>query len=107
GDPDGKGFGTYGCKILQLEPNRLVAFEWTFPPFGPELNTEPFPTWVEVRLEPVAGHADQTVVHFQHLGFPHSPKWDACFALFRDKNWPAVLSMLQEYCRTQAHPAAR
>lgn len=106
-DPDGKAYGTYACKILRLEPNHLVAFEWTFPPLGAELNTQPFPTWVEVRIDPVPGQPGQSVVHLQHFGFPHSEKWDKAFAVFRDRNWPHVLATLKGYCHQQAQKPAQ
>lgn len=101
-DPEGKAYGTHDCKILRLEPDHLVAFEWTFPPFGPELNTQPFPTWVEVQIDPAPGLPGQTAVHLQHFGFPHSAKWDSTFVLFRDKNWPHVLDHLKGTCHKQA-----
>ncbi len=105
-DPDGRAYGTWGCRVLRLEPNHSVAFEWTFPPLGAELNTQPFPTWVEIQIDPVIGQPGQTVVRLQHFGFPHSEKWDKCFALFRDKNWPHVLATLKTYCQKQAHRPA-
>ena len=48
GDPEGAHHGTKGARIRSLEPGKHIAFGWTFPPFGPEFNSKPFPTWAEI-----------------------------------------------------------
>jgi uncharacterized protein YndB with AHSA1/START domain len=98
-DPEGRHHGTFGCRLLKRVPLRELAFEWTVPPLGPETNTQPFPTWVEVKLEPAPGAPGHTRVRFAHHGFPDTKAWRQAFALFRDTNWPIVLSRLVAWGR--------
>jgi uncharacterized protein YndB with AHSA1/START domain len=102
-DPDGSKLGTKGCRIRALEPDRLISFEWTFPSFGDVFNTQPFPTAVEVRVEP-GTFPDTTLVHFVHRGFPSAPEWNRVFTLYRDRNWPLVLNRLLVLCRDGVSP---
>jgi uncharacterized protein YndB with AHSA1/START domain len=104
-DPEGAQHGTKGARLLHLDPPRAIAFEWTFPPLGPKLNTPPFPTWVEVQLEPAAGRPGRTRVHFAHYGFPDDPDWRRAYKLFNDGNWPLVLNRLVVACRDGLAPA--
>jgi uncharacterized protein YndB with AHSA1/START domain len=98
-DPQGMKIGSHGARILRLVPDKEIAFDFTFPPLGPELNTKPFPTWVEVRFDPVPGEPGKTKVRFAHLGWPSSEAWDKALVMFRDDNWPLVLRRLETYCR--------
>jgi uncharacterized protein YndB with AHSA1/START domain len=105
GDPEGANHGTQGAKIRSLDPGKHLAFGWTFPPFGPEFNTEPFPTWVEIMVEPFAGNPSHSTVHFAHHGFPTDPAWDEVFTTFSDSNWPLVLNRFLVFCRDGISPA--
>jgi uncharacterized protein YndB with AHSA1/START domain len=104
-DPEGANHGTKGGEIIALEPDRHLAFTWTFPPFGPEFNTKPFPTWVEITVGAFAGDGQRTLLHFAHRGFPEDPSWDRVLEVFRDGNWPLVLNRLLVYCRDGVSPA--
>jgi uncharacterized protein YndB with AHSA1/START domain len=98
-DPEGAKIGSHGARILRLVPDREVAFDFTFPPFGPELNTKPYPTWVEIHLAPVEGAPGKTHLRLVHRGWPESETWNRAFEMFRDSNWPLVLSRLEAYTR--------
>ncbi len=104
-DPEGANHGTKGATIRSFEPGKHIAFGWTFPPFGPEFNTEPFPTWVEITVEPFAGNPSHSLVHFAHHGFPTDPAWDKVYGIFKDGNWPLVLNRLLVFCRDGISPA--
>lgn len=98
-DPEGTGHGTHGARLLRLAAEREIAFEWTFPPLGAELNTKPYPTWVEVRLSPSQARPGGTDLQLAHRGFPSGGKWDEALRIFRDSSWPLVLNRLIVYCR--------
>ena len=105
GDPDGAQHGTKGARLLHLVPGKELAAEWTFPPLGEKLNTAPFPTWIEVRLEPAPGRPGRTRLHFAHYGFPDDPDWEKAWRFFDEGNWPLVLNRLVVYCRDGVSPA--
>ena len=100
-DPQGAKHGTQGARVLRLvtQPEREIAFEWTFPPLGVELHTQPYPTWVEVRVGPSEARPGGTRLRLAHRGFPSGRKWDEALRLFRDSSWPLVLNRLIVYCR--------
>jgi len=104
-DPEGAKHGTRGARLLHLEPGRSLAAEWTFPPLGEKLNTAPFPTWIEVRVEPAPGRSGRTRLHFGHYGFADDPDWKKAYDIFNDGNWPLVLNRLVVYCRDGVSPA--
>jgi uncharacterized protein YndB with AHSA1/START domain len=104
-DPDGAKHGTKGARLLHLEPGESLAAEWTFPPLGEKLNTPPFPTWIEVRVEPAPGHPGSTLLHFAHYGFADDPDWEKAWRFFDEGNWPLVLNRLVVYCRDGVSPA--
>ena len=70
GDPEGAHHGTKGAVVRSLELGHSISFGWTFPPFGPDFNTKPFPTWVEIVVEPFVDDPSRSLVHFAHRGFP-------------------------------------
>ena len=104
GDPEGAHHGTKGAAIRALEPGRSISFGWTFPPFGPEFNSKPFPTWVEIVVEAFVDDAERSVVHFAHRSFPVDPAWDEVYRVFADGNWPLVLNRFLVYCRDGVSP---
>jgi uncharacterized protein YndB with AHSA1/START domain len=99
GDPEGTRHGTHGARVLRVVEGSEIAFEWTFPPLGVALHTKPYPTWVEVRVEPSDARPGGTRLRFAHRGFPSGGKWDDALRLFRDGNWPLVLNRLVVLCR--------
>jgi uncharacterized protein YndB with AHSA1/START domain len=104
-DPEGAKHGTKGARLLHIVPGKELAAEWTFPPLGEKLNTPPFPTWIEVRLEPAPGHPGRTRLHFGHYGFADDPDWEKAWRYFNDGNWPLVLNRLIVYCRDGVSPS--
>lgn len=115
-DPDGSSFGTKGARLLKIEENHLLAFEWitfvatrdadTGPPYMPpeERNANPLPTWVEIEIEPLHSDSSKTEVRLTHYGFRSGGKWDASFVYFQ-KGWARVLQRMEEYCRTKKKSA--
>lgn len=110
-DPEGRSHGTTGARVLKLDPDREVAFEWiTFaadtllgnnaPPYAPPAMREqrPLPTWVEIRLDPVPGDPGRTRVRFSHSGFRDGPLWERSFRWF-SRVWAHVLESLAGHCR--------
>ena len=102
-DPEGRQHGTFGVSILEIVPNRRFVTEWTFPPFGPEYAAKPYPTRLEIDLEPASG--GRTRVRLVHRGFPLDAKWDKPLATFRDIIWPLVLNRLVVHGRDGTTPA--
>jgi len=88
GSPDGSDNGTRGCRILGLERDRAVRFEWRFPTWADELNVEPWPTRVEVRL--TAAGEGRTRIALDHHGFGRGALWDRLFDYFTAA-WGRVL----------------
>ncbi len=88
--PDGVRGGE-GCRILALEPDRLVVFTWNSPP---GMSTRGQHTWVVLGLEPVAGG---TRVRLAHWGHGQGPEWDANREYFAAA-WVRVLDAVQRYC---------
>jgi putative intracellular protease/amidase/uncharacterized protein YndB with AHSA1/START domain len=90
--------GGEGCRILALEPDRMLAFTWNSPPGMP---TRGIHTWVVVTFEPaVAGNGAalpageaRTIVRLAHWGHGNGPDWDANRAYFRSA-WDRVLTRL-------------
>ena len=98
-DPAGAKIGSHGARLLRLVPGRELAFDFTFPPFGPELNTKPYPTWVEIHLKPVEEAPGKTHLSLIHRGWPEGETWSKVFVMFRDQHWPLVLTRLETYVR--------
>ena len=88
--PDGVRGGE-GCRILALEPDRLVVFSWNSPP---GFETRGQHTWVVLSLTPVAAG---TRVRLAHWGHGSGPQWDANREYFAAA-WASVLDALAGYC---------
>jgi uncharacterized protein YndB with AHSA1/START domain len=91
-DPEGRRFGTAGCRIVRLSPPRELEFEWRGPEPFPAMNVEPFPTRVRVRIEAADGGTGSTV-RLDHTGFGAGAEWDAAYAFF-DRAWRTTLDGL-------------
>ncbi len=86
--PDGSR-GSEGCRILALEPQRMVVFSWNSPP---GMATRGIHTWVVLTLQPAdAG----TRVRLAHWGHGQGPDWDANRQYFSSA-WPRVLDRLAD-----------
>jgi uncharacterized protein YndB with AHSA1/START domain len=105
GDPEGARAGTKGARILRLEPDRRLDFEWSVgvPTVSWDLKATDFATWVEVTLEPVPGRPDATRVRLAHEGFRTGGSWDAAYGYF-EKSWRVVLDRLATYCASGQKP---
>lgn len=90
GSPPGER-GSEGCRILALEPDRMVVFTWNSPPGFP---TRGIHTWVVLTLSPEAGG---TRVRLAHWGHGSGPQWDANREYFRSA-WGRVLQALTDHC---------
>jgi len=88
--PDGLRGGE-GCRILALEPDRLVVFTWNSPP---GFATRGQHTWVVLSLQPIDGG---THVRLAHWGHGVGPDWEANREYFTSA-WERVLDALQAYC---------
>ncbi len=81
--------GAEGCRILALEPDRMVVFTWNSPPGFPIRGQH---TWVVVSLVPSdAG----THVRLAHLGHGDGPDWQANREYFASA-WSRVLDSLED-----------
>ena len=92
--PDGGEPGTTGTRILYIEPDNALAFEWEAPIFAAELNTRPLPTWVELRFMPRGKEGDSTMLRLEHHGFGEGEAWDRVYTFF-EHNWFEVLFRLR------------
>ncbi len=93
--PESDANATRGAKLLWAEPKRLLAFEWVSPPFAPELNTKPLPTWTEVQLSALEDQPDRTHLHLEHHGFERGGSWDPVYEIFW-RWWGDILFRLQK-----------
>jgi uncharacterized protein YndB with AHSA1/START domain len=96
-NPQSSANSTKGARLLWMEENRELAFEWTAPPFAGELNVEPLPTWVEVSFTPLAGSDRKTQVRLAHHGFQRGEKWDLVYEFFV-RGWASILYRLDLLC---------
>jgi uncharacterized protein YndB with AHSA1/START domain len=87
-----KGFqGTEGCKILALEPQKHLAFEFIAPPQFP--NVRRLRTRVDVSFGQVA-KGGVVKLDLVHSGFLEGEEWDEFFE-FSNWNWDLVLGRFQ------------
>jgi uncharacterized protein YndB with AHSA1/START domain len=96
-NPESEVNSTKGAKILWIDKNREIAFEWTAPPFAGELNTNPLPTWVEVSFTPLAGNVHKTEVRLAHHGFGRGGNWDMTYEFFV-RGWASIVYRLDLFC---------
>lgn len=88
--PDGLRGGE-GCRILALEPERLVVFTWNSPP---GFATRGQHTWVVLGLQPMGSG---THVRLAHWGHGVGPQWEVNREYFTSA-WGRVLDALEAYC---------
>ncbi len=87
--------GAEGCRILALEPARLMVFSWNSPP---GFSTRGQHTWVVLSL---VADSSGTQVRLAHWGHGQGPEWDANRDYFRSA-WAGVLDALEQYCARSA-----
>lgn len=88
--PDGLRGGE-GCRLLALEPDRLVVFTWNSPP---GFATRGQHTWVVLGLQQMGGG---TRVRLAHWGHGVGAEWDVNREYFGSA-WARVLDALEAYC---------
>lgn len=93
-DPTGESYGTAGCKILELQENRRLVFEWRGPIHFAEMNVTPLPTSIEVYIEPATDNPNHSRVRLRHRGFASGKPWDEYHAWFHQA-WRGVFDVLE------------
>ena len=91
-DKNGRS-GSQGCRVLSYIPNRMLAFDWNFPPAIESLRHSGAKTQVVLRFEPLGDLT--TRVRFVELGWQEGDDWDAGYEYF-DKAWDWVLGEFKE-----------
>lgn len=71
------------------------------PPFAAELNTDPLPLWVVVRLTPLGTDPARTIVELSNHGYGRGEQWNRVYEFFV-RNWAEILYRLQ---RTVVDPS--
>jgi uncharacterized protein YndB with AHSA1/START domain len=94
-DPQGLDHGSKGCRILRYEPSRLLAFEWKGTGQLTDMNAQPFPTWVEVSIDPLSDRPGFTHVTLVPYGFGHSATFDAAYGFFQS-GWHEVMANFEK-----------
>lgn len=109
-DPAGALAGTYGSKIVALDPPRRIVFQWHA--LTPRKAAEELggvrrrqqSLLVEVGFEAASLEPATTRVRVRHVGFGDGPDWDAQYRYYRDHGWPWIFRRLAE--RYGEEPAA-
>ena len=78
--------------ILSFVPERVLVFEWTFPPDIPSLRANGDTTTVVVLFEESSDNKVQVQLHA--LGWQSGPDWQAGWAYF-DSAWAHVLNAMK------------
>jgi hypothetical protein len=85
---------TLGCKILVIQPNQFLCFEWKGPKQFKHFMNEAKPlTNVVVFFIP---QEQGTEVHLLHTGWSDTKEWEEARHWF-DKTWKTALLELQKY----------
>ena len=91
---DKENDSTIGCKVLALNPNKLISFEWKGPKIFKHFMNDVRPlTNVAVFFVP---HQTETEVHLLHTGWRDSAEWEEARIWFA-KAWAKALSELRDY----------
>ena len=91
--PESDANSSKGARVLWIESNRGLAFEWTAPPFAAHLNTNPLPLWIEIDLVSLERDPSFTVVHLASHGYGRGEYWDPVYEFFV-RAWSDVLYRL-------------
>lgn len=109
-DPAGALAGTYGSRIVSLEPPSRLVFQWNCPTprvaardvGGRRVLQE---SLVEVRFEPAGERGEATWLRVRHYGMGDGPDWDASYRYYRDRGWPWILGRLRELYSPEESPS--
>jgi uncharacterized protein YndB with AHSA1/START domain len=89
---------TIGCKVLAIEPNKLLSFEWKGPRKFKHVMNEVRPlTHVMIFFLP---QAEGTEVHLLHTGWRDTPEWEEARQFF-EMAWKLSFQSLQKYVQQQ------
>jgi uncharacterized protein YndB with AHSA1/START domain len=91
---DKENDSTYGCKILAIQPNRFLSFEWKGPKQFKHFMNEVRPlTNVVAFFIPTN---EGTEVHILHSGWRDTEEWKEAHDWF-ERAWAMALSDLEKY----------
>jgi uncharacterized protein YndB with AHSA1/START domain len=91
---DRENDSTIGCKILAIQPNKFLCFEWKGPKQFKHFMNERRPfTNVVVFFVP---HGEETEVYLLHTGWEDTEEWKEARQWF-DKSWTTAFSELQKH----------
>lgn len=94
-DPEDKeNDSTFGCKILAMQPNLFLSFEWKGPKQFKHFMNEvrPLTNVVVFFIHSNKG----TEVHVLHTGWRETEEWKEAYEWFENA-WTMVLSELEKY----------
>nr|WP_241254428.1 SRPBCC domain-containing protein [Brevibacillus sp. SYP-B805] len=90
---------TIGCKVLAIEENKLLAFEWKGSSQFHHVMNEVRPlTHVMVFFYP---REEGTEIHLLHTGWRDTPEWEEAREWFT-KAWSMSFSSLEKYLNRQS-----
>lgn len=84
--------GADGMRIMAIQPEKMLAFDWNAPPSLPEIRLQR--THVIVRFKAIG--EKQTEVSLTHDGWGEGGQWDAAFDYFT-KAWKNVVLPRLQY----------
>jgi uncharacterized protein YndB with AHSA1/START domain len=91
---DKENDSTIGCKILSIQPNRFLSFEWKGAKQFKHIMNEVRPlTNVVAFFIPTN---EGTEVHILHTGWRETEEWKKGFEWF-ERTWTMVLTELEKY----------
>jgi uncharacterized protein YndB with AHSA1/START domain/uncharacterized protein YciI len=91
GDAEPGSQGSEGCRIMAIEPNKLLSFSWNAPPQFAAVRKQR--TLVVLNFREEAG--GKTRVALDHMGWGEGEEWDKVYAYF-ERAWASVLGNLRK-----------
>jgi uncharacterized protein YndB with AHSA1/START domain len=91
---DRENDSTIGCKILAMQPNKVLSFEWKGPKQFKHFMNERRPLTNVVAL--FFPCKEGTEVHLLHTGWEATREWEEARRWF-DRAWLTALTELQKY----------
>lgn len=85
--------GSEGCRILEYDPPRRLAFSWNFPPQLATIRNEHTRVVMDFTPDATGG----THVAFRQSEWQDGPDWDEGYLYF-SAAWRKVLDNLVEHC---------
>lgn len=91
---DRENNSTIGCRILALQPNKFLCFEWKGPKQFKHFMNERRPLTNVVVFFVL--HEEEIEVYLLHTGWENTEEWEEARQWF-DKSWATAFSELQKY----------